>query len=250
MPRQFNGTSDHIQTTIGAFSANVAFGTMAMIWKSNAQARWHGLMGTHNSGGTVQWALEIDNSNTLSGGTSISFSSATGMTVTTADGWCILVYGKDTGSVAPRYHKCVLATDAWSHTNGSTPLANGTAPGAAGTWRFGRWSTTDYASGQFALAAAWTSRNLTDTEAETMSGGLHAWHALAPDAMWMFDQTATTQVVADITGKGANQNGVSGTTPILEGLPWWTYGMQPITTTRDTGTGTISAGFAGWGVPI
>lgn len=247
MPRQFNGTSDHIQTTIGAFGSATSFGCMAIIWKSNAQNRMHGLMGTYTSGGAVRWALEIDGSNVLAGGNDSGPSMTTSMTITTADGWVIIVYGKGTGTVAPRYHKCVLSTGVWTHENGGSTLANGTTPSSTGVWRFGRWQSSDFASGQMALAAAWTGRNLTDAEAELLSGGLHAWLSLRPDALWQFDSSTVTSL-SDMTGGGANQNAISGTTAILDGVPGWTYGHPPITPKAYSAP--AATPFQGWGVPI
>lgn len=224
MARSFNGTTDHIQTTIGAFSAATAFGTMAFVWRSAAQNRFHGIMGAHDSGGTVKWAFEIDSTNVMAGGNDSAGSLTSTMTITTADGWVIGVYGKATGTVAPRYSKCVLSSGAWTHENGATTLANGTSPAGTGTWRFGRWQTTDFASGQLLMAAAWTGRNLADAERELLSGGVAAWLGLRPDGLWMFDQSTVTNVVADLSGGGANQNAISGTSVLLDGVPGFSYG--------------------------
>jgi hypothetical protein len=140
------------------------------------------------------------------------------------------VYGKASGTVAPRYHKYVMNTGAWTHSTGATTLGAGTTPGASGTWRFGQWQTTDFANGSMAAAAAWSGRNLSDAEAESLAGGFTAWWSLNPGAFWMFDQSVTTQAVADLTGNGANQSAITGTTVVLDGLPAFSYGHPVMVT--------------------
>ncbi|MEV8636873.1 hypothetical protein AB0395_35045 [Streptosporangium sp. NPDC051023] len=245
MPRTFNGTSDNLRASIGAFSSATAFGTMACIYKINS-AKLQGLLGTYTSAGAVTWALELDAAGVMQGGNDSGASN--GPTVSVADGWCIIAYGKASGTVAPRYHKYVLSTGVWTHSSGASTLANGTTtPGASGGWRFGQWQTVDFAAGTMAAAAAWTGRTLSDVEVETLAGGLTAWLSLAPGGMWVFDQHATTQAVVDLTGNGANQTTVTGTTVSLDGVPGFSHGHPVLKVTRQA---PAIAGFQGWGVPL
>jgi hypothetical protein len=221
MSRAFNGTSDKVQTSIGAFSATV-YGTLAVIYKINTQ-KAQGLIALQSDVNTARYALELSSAGVLQGGNDTTPSD--GPTINISDGWCVLVFGKATGTVKPRYHKCVMSTGVWTHTDGATAIANSsTSPGASGLVQFGSWGNTDFASGWMYAAAAWTARNLTDTEAELLGVSLNHWWSLNPSGMWLFDQHAAGQSVNDVTGNGANQSSISGTSVVLDSPPGFSYG--------------------------
>jgi hypothetical protein len=85
---------------------------------------------------------------------------------------------------------------------------------------------TDFFGGDIAAAGMW-GRVLSDAEVELLTFTLIGWHAAVPTALWHLDQSATTQGVSDLTGGGANQSALTGTTVSTNSVPLFNYGDGP-----------------------
>lgn len=225
MPRTFDGGNDNIHCSSGTLSA-FTFGTLVAVIRRNSTA-YNNIMTLHNSGGTSRSGIEIEDNgsgNHLQWQYDGNFVPSM-FTVVNADGWALIAMGKGTGTTAVRCHKYVYSTNTWTHSDSNGTATNSTAPGASSTMRFGEWEGADDFNGDIAIAGAWL-RNLTDAEVEQLSHSLQGWHALAPDALWMFDQQAIGQAVADLAGNGANQSSIAGTTVSASALPGLSYGHE------------------------
>lgn len=225
MPRTFDGANDNIHCSSGALSA-FTFGTFVAVVRRNSTA-YNNIMTLHTSAGTSRSGIEIEDNGTgnhLQWQYDGNFVSSM-FTVVNADGWTLIAMGKGTGTTAVRCHKYVYSTGTWTHSDSNGTATNSTAPGASSTMRFGEWEGADDFNGDLAIAGAWL-RNLTDAEVEQLAHSLQGWHALAPDALWLFDQQAVGQTVPDLSGNGANQSSIAGTTVAASALPGLSYGHE------------------------
>jgi len=221
MPRTFNGTTDNLRTALGAINGTVTAVTFAAIIRRGANGAWHSVMELVDSGGSNILALELSAGNAIDFNANMASGSASSFTVQTTDGQVLLAVTKATGTVTPRMHKYVYSSDTWTHSAGSLTVAN--PSGTAASVRFAQWETTDFYQGDLVAAGMWN-RDLTDTEVEQLAMSLTGWHAVTPAALWVFDQQATGQTVPDLTGGGANQNAITGTTVASTSPVVWSYG--------------------------
>lgn len=217
MARNFDGANDSLHTSQGGLTS-WTFGTYVAVIR-RVGTNWGNIATLHNGAGTALSGIEIGDgaaANALHYQSNSSAARST-FTVDEADGWVLVAAGKATGSNAPRMHKYVYATDTWTHQDGSTNLANST--GTSATMRLGEWEGGDDFNGDIAVVGAWISRNLTDAEVEQLPHSLAAWHALAATELWVLDQSDTSQAVASLTGSGANQTSLTGTTVSATSAP-------------------------------
>jgi len=251
VPRTFDGANDSLHCAVGGLSA-MTYGSFAAIIKRNGTT-YHNIMTLHNSTGTSRGGLEIENNadgNHLTYQYDGGFVMSNTITVVNADGWVLVATAKSaTGTAVVRCSKYVYSTGTWTHENSNgSALADFTSPGGSGTMRFGEWEGSDDFGGDIAVAACWSGRGLSDAEVENLAYSMQGWHASAPTAMWIFDQAATTQALDDLTGGGANQSALTGTTVSTNSLPGFTYGhpiMIPTTASVQVVTG--EAALAGSG---
>lgn len=242
MARNFDGANDNIHCSSGTLST-FTFGTMAAIIKRNGTA-FQNIMTLHNSAGTSRAGIEIEDNGT---GNHIqwqfdgSFVSSTAITVVNANNWVLIAMGKPTGTAAVRCHKYVYDTNTWTHENSNGTGGNNTAPGASSTMRFGEWEGGDDFNGDIAAAGVWIGRSLADLEVEQLAFSLQGWISTAPDALWLFDQQATTQNVVDLTGNGANQSSLGGTTVSTNSVPVFGYGHEVVRVQRVVGAAGTNA---------
>lgn len=201
MPRSFNGTDSRI-ILAPAGAQNLAGGpiTVATFCKFSDVSDG-GLLIARDSGGASKWGLAVSSGDYYQIGASITFA---GIPCSTAEGWQLSGMSKASGTVAPRGHKYVCGTDAWTHVNSSSTSANAGAPGSGGSIELGRLEEYgEYFNGDMAWAAIWD-RVLTDAEFEALAFGW--WQVLASGPVSAVDlsQHATTQAVVDSVG-GCNQ---------------------------------------------
>lgn len=204
--RSFDGTDDEIRTSIGNCNITGAV-SMGAIFRRSANGDYHAIMGLHTSGGTATYSIEVADTNVFDFTGNVNFG---GHGIVAADGWTLVLFTKATGTVAPRLHRYVYSTKAWTHFTASTSTANGSSV-SGGTVRFGEWQDVDDFAGLIDRAAIWD-KELTDAEAELLTGGLGSWFYSNPKGLWDFRQAATGQGVRDLTGGGADQSTIAGTT--------------------------------------
>ena len=156
--------------------------------------------------------------------------------------WVTAVVRKATGTTTPRLSWYNHSTKAWTHANAGATTANGTAPGASGsstppptapTAKPGKATSPSPPPGPTRLK--WSADATGD--AQIIDAGLHlslnAWIAAAPSGLWVWDQSATAQIVGDRAGGGAGQSAISGTTVSTLSLPDLGYGAPTIQLRRQ-----------------
>lgn len=207
MARTFDGTNDEIRVSIGNCNITGAI-TMVVVFKRNSTV-YNGLMALHTSGGTATYAMEIQ----ANPQNTVDFTGkldATIGAIVSADGYVLLACDKAAGTTTPRAHKYVYGTNAWTHSNFGSTLAD-QASVAGGTVRFGEWQDVDDFAGDIAIAAIYNTQ-LSDAQIEMLAHDLDAWYALQPVGLWIFDQGSEAYNLVDLTGGGANQSTITGTT--------------------------------------
>lgn len=246
MARSFDGTADYVRFATGSLNA-IAGGamTLAVILKRSANLTLDAIIELSMPSNFPQLTLAIKDDNNMRL-MRIATPSEIAIPITIADNWVVLAVCKAAGTSTPRGHKYVYDTNTWSHVNGATTV--GDASDIAGGWvQFGRQAigpAMDFA-GDMAVAAAWK-RQLTDAQIERLPYSLMAWWALAPDALWTLDQSSTARAINDLTGNGADQTTLSGTTVSTDSVAGFSYGHEIIVARTvpapsTTGTATLTA---------
>lgn len=214
--RRFDGVNDSIHMSIGSCNRNAGNTTWLVLMKKLTDAAWQAIMGLHSSAGTAVQGWEINTGNLQYwdldvAGETIGPSSPTpnDTRITVANGWVIMGASKVTGTQAGHFHRYIFSTADWNRGNGGT-MVDGNSPGATGTVRFGEWQGGDDFNGNIAVAGIWD-RVLTDTEVDALTTGLQAWVDSTPVGLWAFNQDSVATAVEDITGNGANQSAITGT---------------------------------------
>jgi hypothetical protein len=227
--RAFDGTNDEIRVAIGNCNITGAI-TMAAIFRRGATGAYHGIVALHQSGGTAEYSLEISDSTNQVDFTGItSWPDAGGGLGLTAVGWYCVTVTKAAGTSTPRGTVYAYSTNTQARSNGNTTLADQTSV-SGGTVRFGEWQDVDDFEGDLLVAGIWN-RQLSDAEVDLLPFALNAWVSAAPSGLWLFEQSAVSQNVVDLTGGGANQSGTGGaitqTTISSIGQPVFNYGAGP-----------------------
>jgi hypothetical protein len=229
MARTFDGTNDEIRTALGSCNLT-GLASIGALVKRNADGAWHNVVTLHNSGGSGSFlGLEISNTNGGVFATSAGFV-GDGVTLTVADGWCLLVGTKVAGTSQVRWHKYVYSTNVWTHANSTSTVADGVAPGAGGTVRFGEWQDSDDLSGDLEVVGLW-SRALSDAEVEPLAYSFANWIATGPSGLWRFNQASVGTPLLDVTGGGANETTITGTSVATSSVPIFNTGgdILPVT---------------------
>lgn len=217
MARNFNGTSDKILMSLGAVPASVAGFTLAAIVRLQAVSRWNNILTLATSADATILDMTIGATNVLS----VEPYAAAGNTVTgIATGWQLLAVSKPTGSNVCRGHRYVFSTGVWTHTDA---VGNSADPGGTVARIYlGTFATSDFLSGDIEAAAMYDTA-LSDSQIESLPFTLMAWLTLAPKALWKLDQSATAQKIIDISGGGANESTLTGTTIAAASVPVFNY---------------------------
>lgn len=137
-------------------------------------------------------------------------------------GWHCTFITKATGTATPRHHNYPYSTGVWTHTNFGGTTSNSAL--TIGEIRIGTFdSATQGLRGDIEIMGAWK-REISDGEinAATFPTRYQSWTGAAPDALWPFNQGSVGTPVTDVTGNGANQTSVSGTS-VVSGPAEFTY---------------------------
>jgi hypothetical protein len=157
--------------------------------------------------------------------------------VVNADGWVISVVTKAGGSAIPRFHNRYLTAASTLRGDGAAALANGATITSADRVEFGKDEYFNRLSGRIALSAVWDVA-FTDAQVDELWANLCTFdwlaHSLgAPKALWQFNQGSAWTDVRDLTGGGADQVALTGTS-VVDGddPPGWRY-LSPALASLD-----------------
>lgn len=218
--RRFDRVDDQITTALGSLGFAFGPGTIAAIVRRSADsAAVETIFKAGTSGTTAQYQLNLaaDGTIRLQSGSSTAF--ASGLTLVTADSWCLVGVTKATGTSTPRIHKFVFSTLTWTHTDAGSALANSSAP--ANSARIGATNTpSQFFGGDLGIMGV-SNTVLNDAAFEALVTGEAAWDSAGFIAKWMFDQASTATAVEDDIG-AAEQTAITGTTVVNEDIPWVT----------------------------
>jgi hypothetical protein len=230
-----SGSSEKVDVAVGSLTAFPGF-TMAALMRLNVDAATYPVRIATSANATVIGLRVTPTTFGVSVDGAVSATSSFGLT--TADGWCLIVATKASGTAIPVVHKYRYATA--SLTTMSASANRGNPTGIPSYVTFGRLTTTEFLSGDIAAAAIWQ-RQLSATEVALLPHALSAWISRRPSAMWLFDQASSLTPVLDITGGGANQTAITGTSVASSPAPI-AYGHPIILPTRTSpATGSSAA---------
>jgi hypothetical protein len=199
--------------------------TVAWIWRPASVHAGCIVYGADAAGGgSRKWAVnEYSDGNTWFG--TDSDGQITG-SYTADDEWLLNASANNVAGSDRRAHRYNFTDETWSHTDPGGSVAK-TAPGTLDHVRVGRManSATEYLDGDLAVLAIFDSY-LSDGNMETLTSGLSAWVALSPVALWAFNQADTSDDVLDLTGNGADQTAITGTTVVTgDDPPGFSFGL-------------------------
>lgn len=243
--REFDGVDDQIRCAPGAVS-DVTFGalTIAFIvkWFSTEQGSpiYAGnttggdsiRMDVETFSGTLYFAVEDNH---------VVMGSAPAENV-----WHLVAVSKTTGSDVPRFHHYDYSAGVWAHQDGDSTQVDGT--NVLDYVDIGPWDGVDFTDGRLAVLGVFPA-NYTDTAIETagMEAALQNWVDDGPAALWPFDQDSVSTPLEDITGNGADQTSITGTTVVTgDDPPGFDFSLgkhstMSVTMPMTTGVGTTSS---------
>lgn len=226
--REFNGTSDKLvldNGALGAINNSVAFSAMMLVKPTTIGGSDEGIHAIANGttglesmyspsagDGRLFWgsdspAADVGNS------TAIGFS---------AGAWQIIGVSKASGTVTPRFHRSALG-GANSHSACASTI--GTSATAATQIFVGCFpDSTGFFAMRTAVLAFFTSE-LADADYNNINTNASTdWilNNLSPAVLCEFNQASVGTAVTDLTGGGADQTSVTGTTAVADD-PAWTF---------------------------
>lgn len=216
--RSFNGSADFLTFDPGTLaSVDGSNITLAFLWKPNSLHSGCLLFGEHGAG-VHDSTFSVNEFN--NGQIWYSANTAVGVVPWTgSDGWMLAVITNEQGGAGLRSHKYLLDSPGWAHTlvNGAGVAAATDTPATSFWVGKGFGSFLDGAVAAIAVwADAWTDGQVEDLTDDFSVAG---WKALTPDAMWVFNQSSTSESVLDRSGNGADQTAITGTTVQTSDLP-------------------------------
>lgn len=223
-----HGTANGINFSPGAAASYTAAFTLLFLWKPNAaQAGTLWNAGHNVPGSSVALANDYSDGKVYwTSGGAFTDDGALGGAYSASTGWELWAMSKAAGTVTPRFHRYRYDTTTWSHGNGGGNVQDfattidamyvGTRPGSSETGDF------------WVAAVGGVNANLSDSDIQT--GGYIAsilpWKNNLGFA-WKFDLAVATAVV-DLTGNGADQFALIGTTTLDAGEdpPGFSYSLS------------------------
>lgn len=201
--RHFDGVDDKI-TTSPVTPNFLGHGTLAALWRPDDTGN-HGIV-CGDASGFERWVLLPVAGDAVY----VQYTGFTTVHTFSADEWYLTIVTKPAASSVIRKHTMPFSTGVWTHADSATTL--GDTGGANTAMHFG-WSLNAnfFLEGDLAVIGIWVDVELSDAECETLPTGLADWVALSPSGLWPFNQESVGDPVLDITGNGADQTAITGT---------------------------------------
>lgn len=220
--RVFDGTDDEIRVSISSAididPENNPITMVAVFYQPGSSGTRQALMTAQANATTTRWTLETNN-NLLYGQHKVDAGGAAPSVSVENNTWGIAAISRPGGASAiQRFHSKDLTNNGtWIHEPDSTARAGGVEPTTSGYLAFGEWQDADDFTGRMAVCAVYAA-NLSDAEIATMVG-VQAMLDLNPVGLWVFDQNDVAINLIDLTGNGANQIAITGTSVSSETVP-------------------------------
>ena len=161
------------------------------------------------------------------------------------DGWRLLGVTKANGSAVARWHgyKFSIGAASWVHVNTSSgSVGDASLSTGIDAIGLGYLDNDEVLNGRLAVAGAWKSV-LTDLDIEGLTASLADWVDLSPDALWPFNQASTSDPVLDITGGGADQVAINGTSVVTgDDPPGFDFSLTADVTATDANHEAVTLG--------
>ena len=238
MARRFNGSSDFITFAVSSAVQSLVAGPLTLVAVVKINDTNDGaLVHARTSGGTNSWWMEIVTGGVWNYGQA-GVAKQIG-TVTTSDGWEVLIGQKIAGGVnAPRGRRIVLGGGTTDVTAGSG-LSDGTAPGAGGILQVGKWGTAAEYLGADVAAVAVFDSDLSDATTATFTT-YAAILAATPAWVVAFDQASASDPIDDDSTNGTGDSvTITGTTIVAD--PSGFFAAGPTNYTKSVAGGITPA---------
>lgn len=221
MSRQFDtaGGTDFITFSVGSAPPDQGPITVAVLAKSASVAGFTMWMARGLKSGTPVWGFLTSNN----AGPKLFAENDFGNGVSgLSTSWRWYVMTKAAGSAIPRFHVWDLS-GAWSHTDNSANVGDGTGP--IDTLYIGAGSGSTNWRGSIAVVATWASA-LSDGAIESACTlAASATFSASPGWMVRLNQASTATSITDDTGNGGNQSAISGTSVDADDPPGFNYAL-------------------------
>lgn len=234
MARTYNGTTDLLTCSVGSVPQTTGGFTVAgivLMPSSFSLTRTVAEMGGSSGG---DWAFYISSSG-LIGLQGTGMSATLELITTTANEWGLVAVDKAAGTTAPKYHYYRYSTNAWTHTAHGSTTSDNSAP-TSPNFNIGHRRSTNFFNRDIAMVGTWN-RRLADAEYELLPFSLAYWYASSPSSLHILDQQATGQAVRDLTGNGANQTTLTGTSVSANSAPIFSYGLEDARVAKQPAAG-------------
>jgi hypothetical protein len=222
MSRLFTAaSSENITLSLGGMGFVFGPGTAAAIIRPTSVVSSNPTILSAGATNAVSWMLQLlTTTGTLAirlDGGEVHSSTAVGMNV-----WTFVCATKATGTVTPRMHLYPYATGTWVHENASGTRANSSTPLTRA--QIGCTpAVAAFFQGDVAVCGAWDVE-FTDSQVEALAFSLIPWFTHQPKGLFVLDQAAVGMSVPDLSGGGANQSAITGTTVSANSVPVFSYG--------------------------
>lgn len=224
--RWTRASSEYIEISIGAlgFTGDITWVGILNFAGNDAVSQTLFAGGSATTG-NARWLISRDTANKLNFQQAGSAVTSTTL-ITVSSGWVLVAVTKTSGTNTPVFHIYNYTSNSWTHENASGTLANNTAPATAS--RIGRnWAGggANYFDGTCAIQGVWNAV-LTNAQIEALAYTFQSWFVVQPKGLWLLDQGATGTKVSDVTGGGANESAISGTSVATSSVPVFSYGAM------------------------
>lgn len=213
MPRRFQAGS-YITTLYGGLTGTGALTMAAIVRTGSDVSGFKSIFMPDNSTSTWRHILAMS-SGVLRVWNSGSSSVASGFTAV-ANSWYLVAVAKPATATLPTFHVYDYANSRWHQITGSAVIPENSID--RGYTIGADMSDTEAWNGDIAIVGAWR-RQLSQTELMPLAFGLGRWGRSAPDGLWVLDQVSPAFLVADRSGKGANQSATIGTSVTAGSVP-------------------------------
>ena len=233
--------SDSITLGAGSLTTDGGPTTVVILWRGTGGAGETGTLLELRNGGAMQASFRPHWGTTWYVAYGSDWDFVVGQAYSDS-AWRIDSWTKPSGLATIRTHSAPLG-GSWTHADLGTQ--RGDSASAVASVVVGNGSALGYSSGDVAAIMV-VQRVLADAEVESLSSGLAAWVTAigaTPAALWAFNQASVATPVTDLTGGGADQTAISGTS-VTDDPPGFSYDLaapHSVSELTDAFTGSFGA---------